>query len=246
MATQLDQITQNLRELVLEGAYEPGAAVREVAVAEKLGVSRTLTRLAMAALEQDGLLLREPNRGFRVRSFTLDEVADAIEVRGELEALAARQAAERGLSPALAAQLRAILAEAEAVAQEGFKELSNRSRWIDLNCAFHSGIVEGSANKALAPALDHICRVPLAGPRAIVFNRTVPDQGIAQLKAAHDDHVQILDAILNRQGQRAAALIREHAYRSGRNKRANFDALQQTAVWPALPGVALVRRAGNE
>ncbi|WP_421882399.1 GntR family transcriptional regulator [Pacificispira sp.] len=246
MATQLDQITQNLRELILEGAYEPGAAVREVAVAEKLGVSRTLTRLAMAALEQDGLLLREPNRGFRVRSFTLDEVADAIEVRGELEALAARQAAERGLAPALAAQLRAILAEAEAVAREGFEDLSNRSRWIDLNGAFHSGIVEGSANKALPPALDHICRVPLAGPRAIVFNRTVPDQGIAQLNAAHDDHVQILDAILNRQGQRAAALIREHAYRSGRNKRVNFDALQHTAVWPALPGVALVRRAGSE
>lgn len=246
MTAQLDHITQSLRERLLDGAFEPGDALREVAVAELLGVSRTLARLAMGSLEQEGLLVREPNRGVRVRLYTIDEVADAIEVRGELEALAARQTAERGLAPELAARLHAILDEAATLAERGFAEISNRTRWIDLNTAFHAGIVEGAANAALPSAIAQICRVPLAGPQAVVFDRTAPDHRIVQIRGAHEDHLQILDAIENRQGQRAAALIREHAYRSGRNKRRNFDAMQQARPSPALPGLALVRRSGTE
>jgi GntR family transcriptional regulator of vanillate catabolism len=246
MATQLDQITQNLREILLGGEYEPGEALREVAVAERLGVSRTLARLAMGALEQEGLVNRAPNRGFRVRLFTIDEVADAIEVRGELEALAARSAAEKGISVALQDKLRAILSEAEEIVETGLTELADRTRWIDLNAAFHAMIVEGAGNKSLGPAIDHICRIPLAAPRAIVFDRTQPDRNVAQVRAANADHIQILDAIINRQGMRASCLIREHAYRSARNKRTNFDALQQARPVPSLPGLALVRRTAEE
>ena len=246
MATQLDQITQNLREILLEGEYEPGEALREIAVAERLGVSRTLVRLAMGALEQEGLLNRAPNKGFRVRLFTIDEVAGAIEVRGELEALAARTAAEKGIPKALQDRLRAILSEAEALVETGLGDLAARTRWIDLNSAFHAGIVDGAGNQSLGPAIDHICRIPLASPRAIVFDRTQPDRNVDQVRAANADHVQILDAIVNRQGMRAACLIREHAYRSGRNKRTNFDALQQARPLPALPGLALVRRGSGD
>lgn len=246
MTAQLDQVTQRLRETVLAGLHEPGDALREVAVADRLGVSRTLARLAMGALEQEGLLTRAPNRGFRVRLFTIDEVADAIEVRGELEAVAARQAAERGIDQGLETRLRAVLDEARRLVEtQGMRDLSARTRWIDLNVSFHDAIVEASANRALGPALEHVCRVPLAGPRAIVFNSTLEDHGVAQVMAAQDDHEQILDAILNRQGTRAAALIREHAYRSGRNKRRNFDDLWLARSSPALPGLALVRRSGS-
>lgn len=246
MATQLDQITQRMRETLLDGEYEPGEALREVAVAERLGVSRTLARLAMGALEQEGLLNRAPNRGFRVRLFTIDEVADAIEIRGELEALAARSAAEKGISVALQERLRAILAEAEEILDTGLAELEARTRWIDLNAAFHAGIIEAAGNKSLGPAIEHICRIPLAAPRAIVFDRTQPDRNVAQVRAANADHIQILDAIVNRQGMRASCLIREHAYRSGRNKRTNFDALHQARPVPALPGLALVRRTAED
>jgi GntR family transcriptional regulator of vanillate catabolism len=246
LTAQLDQVTQRLREVVLAGDHAPGEALREVAVAESLGVSRTLARLAMGALEQEGLLTHAPNRGFRVRAFTIDEVADAIEVRGELEALAARQAAERGISAALESRLRDLLEEARRLVDtRGMGDLSSRTRWIDLNVAFHDAVVEASANRALGPALAHVCRVPLAGPRAIVFNSTLADHGVAQVLAAQDDHEQILDAIVNRQGTRAAALIREHAYRSGRNKRRNFDDLRLGRASPALPGLALVRRSGS-
>lgn len=243
MSAQLENITQSLREAVLAGQYDPGVAIREQAVAESQGVSRTLARLAMGALEREGLLTHAPNRGFRVRSFTVDEVADAIEVRGELESLAARQAAERGLTSDLEQRLRAILAEAETLYKGlALEDVSARARWIDLNAAFHAGIVEASGNRALAPALENLCRIPLAGPRAIVFNSTLADHGLSQVRAAHADHEQILDAIVLRQGTRAASLIREHAYRSGRNKRQNFEAIENAKLHPLPAGLALIRR----
>ncbi len=243
MSANLDQVTQALRESVLAGDYEPGTALREVAVASVLGVSRTLARLAMGALEREGLLTHAPNRGFRVRLFTVDEIADAIEVRGELEALAARQAAERGLSGKLSKRLGEILDDARDIMErEAFNEIEGRIRWIELNAAFHAAIVEGAGNTPLVSAIGHVCRIPMAGPKAIVFNTTLADHGLAQVRAAHEDHEQILDAIQNRQGTRAAALIREHAYRSSRHKRQNFEDMERARSTPVPPGLALIRR----
>ena len=68
----------------------------EEAIAKERGVSRTPVRHALRALEQEGLLRRLPRRGYRVRSYMMSEIADAIEVRGELEAMAARIHAEAG------------------------------------------------------------------------------------------------------------------------------------------------------
>src|SRR3954470_20452153 len=95
--SQLERATEALRDLVLRGTFRTEVKLPEARVAELLGVSRTPARLGMAALERDGLLVRLPRRGFRVRSFSLDEVVAAIEVRGELEAVAARLVAEKGM-----------------------------------------------------------------------------------------------------------------------------------------------------
>jgi len=243
MSVQLENTTQALRDAVLAGNYDPGVAIREQAVAESQGVSRTLARLAMGALEREGLLTHEPNRGFRVRAFSVDEVADAIEVRGELEALAARQAAERGIPEDLERHLRDTLAEAAALMESlarGDEEA--RTRWIQLNVQFHHGIVEASANRAIMPVLDSVSRIPLAGPQAIVFTSTMTETVMAQVRAAHSDHEQILDAIVLRQGTRAASLIREHAYRSSRNKRQNFEEIENTKSGPLPAGLTLIRR----
>ena len=96
--TGVDRATQALRELVLAGRFPPDEKVPEEVVARELDVSRTLARLAMGALEREGLLHREPRRGSRVRGFSIDDMTGAIEVRGELEAMAARFVAERGLA----------------------------------------------------------------------------------------------------------------------------------------------------
>ena len=240
MATHLDQITQSLRERILAGAYAANGRLGESALAEALGGSRTLVRLALSALELENLVSREPNRGYRVRGFSLDEVIDAIAVRGELEALAARLAAERGLTAESARDLRQIVDEMDGILEQGFAALQARARWIELNGCFHRGIIEASANGAIAETVAHLSRRPLVSSHAIVFDQSDPRRSQAQIKTAHDDHHAILDAILNRQGSRAAARMREHALMSGRNKRENIDAMKRGVLMPKLPGVDLV------
>lgn len=238
--SQLSEVTQRLRETLLTGAFEPGEKVAEVAVAERLGVSRTPARLAMAALEQEGLLVRTPHRGVTVREFTLQEVTDAILVRGQLEGMAARLAAERGIEPATAERMDAILAEAEGILRQPDFGLADRTRWIELNREFHDCVLTAADNQPLSDTIDQISRVPLAAANAIVFNRLDLGKGHNQIASAHDDHRRVLQAIRERQGARAEAIMREHAHRSAENKRENFREIKTNSA-RALPGVTLVR-----
>jgi GntR family transcriptional regulator, vanillate catabolism transcriptional regulator len=240
MTTHLDEITQALRERLLSGAYAANDRLGETALAESLGGSRTLIRLALSALELESLVRREPNRGYRVRGFSLDEVTDTIAVRGELEAMAARLAAERGLDSNTAEALGHIVAEMDGILANGFASLESRTRWIELNSQFHREIIEASGNIAIADAVAHLSRRPLVSSHAIVFDPSDPRHSKAQIKVAHDDHRAILDAILHRQGTRAAARMREHALASARNKRENIDAIKRGAFVPKLPGVDLI------
>src|SRR5215207_3770528 len=95
-----------LRELIVGGELPPGARIPELSLVERLGVSRTPVRAALLRLQEEGLLEGLPGGGFAVREFSETDIYDAIEVRGTLEGLAARLAAERG-APAV------VLAEAK-------------------------------------------------------------------------------------------------------------------------------------
>src|SRR5262245_47696642 len=99
-----------LRELILNGEVEAGQRMSELALVERLGVSRTPIRAALIRLEQEGLLRALPTGGFVVHAFHERDIHAAIEIRGTLEGLAARLAAERGLSSDDLAALKSCLA----------------------------------------------------------------------------------------------------------------------------------------
>jgi GntR family transcriptional regulator of vanillate catabolism len=242
--SQLERATEALRDLVLRGTFRTDVKLPEARVAELLGVSRTPARLAMAALERDGLLVRLPRRGFRVRSFSLDEVVAAIEVRGELEAVAARLVAEKGLEAPFAARMQACIARAETLLALSVLEAAQRRDWCDMNSAFHAALVEASGVRPLSAAYAQVNLVPLASPRDTIFNVAEPELGHRQLMVAHEDHVRILRTLIERRSTRAAALVREHAYRSGENKRRNFPHIDMQSMVMETPGIALVRE-GN-
>src|ERR1700740_3158358 len=94
-------VALRLREMILRGELPPGERLAEVALAERLGVSRTPIRQALPALAREGLRAASARRGFVVRSFSPQDVLDAVETRGVLEGLAARRVAERGATPEL-------------------------------------------------------------------------------------------------------------------------------------------------
>ncbi len=221
MATQIHHVTTELRRRILAGLHRPGERLVELQLAAELGVSRTPIRLAFEELEKEGVLERLPTRGFRVRSFSVEEVADAIDVRGTLEGMAARLAAQRGLSGELLAVLKACVAEGRAAlaqaAANGHR--IEAASWVPMNARFHRTLLEAAGNRTLSTAMEVVSRSPLAGAASLSLQGVQTRLEYAFIQRAQQDHEDVVDAIEARDGSRAEALMREHARRSRDNKR---------------------------
>ena len=226
-----------LREMVLAGELPGGARIAELTLVEKLGVSRTPVRAALMRLEQEGLLHALPGGGYAVRTFSGTDVADAIELRGTMEGLAARLAAERGVAPDVMAEAQACLDAIDATLAPPTLDDEGFSRYVALNAQFHSLLSRMMGSDAIARELDRIKRLPFASPSAFVVVETGSPQARDMLVVAQDQHRQVLDAIGRREGARAEALMREHS----RITRRNLLAAVQAPQGQGLPGVQLIR-----
>ena len=80
-SSTVDRIAQELRRAMFEGELESGTPLREVALADSLGVSRPTVREALSVLVADGLAVREPNRGVAVASPDPDSIRDVCRAR---------------------------------------------------------------------------------------------------------------------------------------------------------------------
>ena len=232
MAAQIDKVISELRDMVLSGALQPGERVVELQFSARLGVSRTPLRIALTELEKEGLLERLPSRGFRVRAFTVDEIGDAVDVRGVLEAwplgcwpsaapargAGAAGAGGGGRPPAAAAPARRDPHTVDARA------------WGQINRRFHEILCEAAGNRALLSALEHNNKTPLAGPAALTLPSTPSLLETPFVLRAQADHEDLLRAITRREAVRAENLMREHAYRSRENKRVLLESF--AARWP--------------
>jgi len=224
-----------LRELILRGEFAPGERMSELRLVQRLGVSRTPLRLALAALEHEGLLRGLESRGYVVREFTESDISDAIELRGVLEGTAARLAAERGASPADVAELRAICDTiADAVHRADYESFE---QFVDMNERFHAGILRMAASPMLKRALDGIIKLPFAGPSAFVMAQAVLPESREILMLAHRHHLGLLEAIERGQGTRAEGLGREHALLARTNLEVVLD---HPEVLERMPGASLL------
>ena len=203
-------VALRLREMILRGELAPGERPAEVALAERLGVSRTPIRQALPALAREGLLAAAGRRGYVVRSFSPDDVLDAIETRGVLEGLAARRIAERGLASSLLQALRVCLTEGDAILAKRKFESADEQRYSEMNGRFHALIVEGAGSRIVADALARNDHVPFASAAAVAFSGDSA-QLLPVLSYAHRQHHAIVQALENREAARVEALMREHA-----------------------------------
>lgn len=221
MATQIHTVINTLRRRIMSGDFAPGDRLVELQLAAELGVSRTPIRLAFEELTKEGLVERLPTRGFRVRAFSVEDLAHAIDVRGTLEGMAARLVAERGLGIDEQAKFDACVQEGEHLlvqAQQQGKGIDAQG-WISVNARFHAALVESARNPALASALEHVSKVPLASAKALSLHGVLPALEYAFILRAQQDHADVVAALKAREGGRAESLMREHARRSRDNKR---------------------------
>src|SRR6478672_12789400 len=88
-----------MRELLVRGEFRAGERIREIPLATRLGVSRTPLRMVLGRLEQEGLVAARPTGGYVAAEFSVRDIRDGIEIRGALEGMAAKLAAERIVRP---------------------------------------------------------------------------------------------------------------------------------------------------
>jgi GntR family transcriptional regulator of vanillate catabolism len=228
-----------LRELILSGEMAAGERLSELSMVERLKVSRTPVRAALARLEEEGLVEALPFGGYAVRAFSAAEVDEAIELRGVLEGLVARLAAEKGASPERLARLKSILDAVDGIIAAPAVGTDDFARYVELNEAFHAGLVELADSPPVAHQLARALALPFASPSGFVMAQAVRPEARNILVIAQDQHRSVLDAIERREGSRAEAIMREHA----RLARRNLDlALQDQDALRRVRGAALIDR----
>ena len=192
-----DVVFNTLREAILKGELEPGERLMEIALANRLGVSRTPIREAIRKLELEGLVVMIPRRGAQVASITKKDLQDVLEVRSSLEVLATELACER-IRPEQLAQLRGALQRFEQVLGS-----SDVSVIAGADVDFHDVIFMATGNARLVQILNNL--------REQMYRyRMEYLKDFSSHARLLEEHRQLVEAIAAGDREGAAAIIKAH------------------------------------
>lgn len=242
MITQAEVVLLKLREMILSGEFQPGDHLMEVPLAQQLSVSRTPVRLALGALAQEGLLRYTAKSGFLVRGFSVKEITDAVAVRGRLEAMACRLAAEKGLDDAVLESLHANVARTHTLARKRALDADDVRTWCDLNGEFHGTLVREANNDTLGKFVQQVDSIPLASAKTVAATRQNLQRIGAVIAESVAMHRLVLDAVERRQPERADHLMLEHVYQGQQGLRRYLEHIGEQPI--ATGGPAVRRVAG--
>jgi DNA-binding GntR family transcriptional regulator len=192
-----DQVKEILLERILSGDYAPGDRLVETRIAKELGTSQAPVREALRELELLRFVESAPFRGSWVREVSEEELGEIYPVRAAIEEVAARAAAVR-----LDGEVAALEAEIDAM-----RNAADLHDQVEHDVRFHRLIVEASGNRTLAEVWDSL-RVEA---RTVI---TAVKTGIDRKEIA-EMHVPIVEALRQRDPQRAGRAVREHVERFG-------------------------------
>lgn len=172
-----------LKRDILTCEVPPGATLYEGQLAERLGVSKTPVRDALAMLAHEGFVTVQPRRGYRVSDITLADVQEVFHLRLLLEPSAAELAAER----ATADQLKRL----QELAEESYVygELPTYEEFVVKNREFHVLLAEASGNGRLAATLRNLLEEM---QRLFLFGLDIRDSAQEQI----EEHRELVDALL--------------------------------------------------
>ena len=205
------RIANLLERAILEGRYQPGQRLREVELADRLGVSRTPLREAFYTLETRGLLQILPRRGAFVKSVTVEEMEELFTVRVSLDGLAARLAAEK-----------AEVADIEELkrvhkAQRAAFRKRDDSAFHALGQEFHNLIYAASGNPKLISIYRSLRIDAALYPVADILLPGEPEKSL-------EDHSELLAAIDARDADKASDIAERHIGRIKAHLSANLPA----------------------
>jgi DNA-binding GntR family transcriptional regulator len=214
----IDQVYARILEAIIDRTLPPGRRIRQNELAEKLGVSRQPVSHALHLLHRQGLVAESGRRGFEVTQLDPQRIRQLYEVRGAIDALAARLAAERIKSDAAGrGQLETALRAGRAI--DGNTPLA---RLIALDVDFHSAIYLLAGNPAIeemiAPQWPHMRR-SMATVLAELDYR----------ESAWAEHEMIAAHVFSGNAKAAEAAALAHAQTAGQMTEERLRAIDQAA-----------------
>ena len=203
MSRASDHAYSQIRGMILSGELAPGAQLSEEALALRCQVSRTPVRDALRRLEGDLFVQRSESQRTFVADWSLDDIADAFELRAMLESLAARRAAER----IGAAQIERLRVHNRALHKAVFGPRSDVFAFLEHNREFHAIILEAAGSPRLSAMLSRLVEQP-------VVWRTAQNYGREDLLRSHGEHEELLAAFVRGDGDWAASVMNGHIRRA--------------------------------
>jgi DNA-binding GntR family transcriptional regulator len=204
-ADAVDLAYQAIRRAIINGEFPAGSRLPEEELVTRIGVSRTPIRAALRQLSHQGEIELLPRRGAWVSAWTAEDIREVYGVRAHLESYGARIAA-RKIGAMDLRELEELCLRAEAVEdarQDGFLDELG-----ELNNDFHAMILRATGNRRLMTSMASIVEVPL-------ILRVYHDYDERRRMQALRQHREILDALADRDSERAEAAMSVHVL-SGR------------------------------
>ncbi len=198
------RVFHKLREDILNGRYAQQEELREVAIGEELGVSRTPVREAFRQLELEGLIQIVPNKGAYVTGITQKDVKDIYMIRSLLEGLCAKWATEH-MTKEQMEEMEENVYLAEFHAKKGHWD-----QMAELDNRFHEILYEAADSKMLEHLLKDFHHYVMR-----VRRKTLSNSGRG--RASNEEHRQIMEAVKAGDADKAQELANSHIRRAYEN-----------------------------
>ncbi len=211
-------VYEELKEQILKGKIVPGTRLMEVELAKNMGVSRTPIREAIRKLEEEGLITIEPRRGAYASQISVKDMVDILEVRQDIEGLAAFFAATR-MTEKEKEELKKASDSYNLAVAEG-----NTENMIAHDTRFHRIIVESCNNKILVHMIEQLQELVLRF-RYIYYG------DFRRAENMPEEHFQIMEAIREGRAEDARAAADVHIDRL--KEMVLHDDMQQQQLWKA-------------
>ena len=198
------RVFSKLRGDIITGRYEQGEELKESALGEEYGVSRTPVREALRQLELEGLIRMVPNKGAYVDGISAKDVLDIYEIRSRLEGLCARWATEH-----ITHEQMERMEEAVYMSEFHYRR-SHFDKMAEIDSEFHEIMYEASGSKKLQHVLSDFHQY-------VYSVRKMSVQAHTRGKISIEEHRQIAQAIKNKDAQLAEQLSNKHILNAMQN-----------------------------
>lgn len=195
-----------IKQKIINGDFEPGSRIMEESLAEEISMSRTPVREAINQLAAEGLIENVPRKGIFFTLVSKDETKDLLDLRMILESFAVKKCVEKINQQTIQILEKNIEEFKLALKMQDYKKCN------ELDSIFHREIANISGNKKLIKFLREV-------EDFMLIARTIEKKSSPEIKneLTISDHIEILDAIKNKDMEKAANSIEKNIIRMRKN-----------------------------